>query len=770
MRRHVTATQIMFRRCAATLARASKPPAGVAASSPAGDHIDELTLPLGGPRRLRDARRDAVQSDAKIIADRVKTMSDADWEAVPGREKQLFNGYIAKQIKEHPTAVTEQQRRRFYETTMHDPAAEDPARTVKDTVERIRLGLPTQVVGDRRKLGVTDAMYEKGDASLFDPDDAHRIENAVTEVKQMFVDYVQMKKAGLSTELQRRKLAKASEELNYQTQKHLAHMFKYAENKVQNVILDERQKQLRRIAAVRAAMAKAKSGKRAARKQPSSLEPSATKPEREAAVKTQFGGTGGGNKVKRLKRSAAVKRVLRDTYGLDVDTANAVWGQIQAQERFLQLCEVMCRMTLGRGFHHTSADENLDAYTAKLRDIYSADPQRLGTVDAVQYLAATEGVAPVDWATRWFQKALLLPMQTTPEFREVKRIEEEEDRLAKEAGVKPKDATSTLADVDSNTASCDAASPSTSALAATPARNATRKATSLVEKLFLPPSDPRLATTQEKRLRYIAHLHMESQIRRLRQNARLFEGAETTEEADRCRSLYAQIAERRATLEKEDPAANAFLDPQVRGWFEEIQGICNAFIKQRMGDSAAAGRAERAARIADSLSAGRPELVAAELREVKQRRKREQVERMLRLLERDVREDMTWVQNMQEADRPEPLPIPEPMSYIGAADVIHWRSVREKDHAERANPFQKVPPSGFKAKLFGQPWNIPDKPMLFWGTGTGAVQQALKHAAEDAAQQRGDGVAGLPPPFPCAENPWGWRLRRDVLDGLDDSE
>jgi hypothetical protein len=137
---------------------------------------------------------------------------------------------------------------------------------------------------------------------------------------------------------------------------------------------------------------------------------------------------------------------------------------------------------------------------------------------------------------------------------------------------------------------------------------------------------------------------------------------------------------------------------------------------------------------------------------------------MLRLLEKDVREDVAWVDNMQEADRPPPLPVPEPMSYVSAADVAEWRDARAAHEKDRSNPFRKKDPARFSASLMGQPWQIPDKPSLFWGTGSSAVKEALRHAAEDAEQQRG-GSSALPPPYPCAENPWGWRLRGDVLDG-----
>jgi hypothetical protein len=747
------------------------------------DLIDEATMPVKGLRSRAHARREMNLANAQVIADRVKSMSDAEWESVPQAEKHAFTGFIGKQLRERPSSVSEQQRRRYYETTMADPLAEDPARTVTDTAERMRLGLPTPILADRRSLGVSNTIYEQADASLFDPKDAVKIENAMTEVKQMFVDYVDKKKAGVSTETERRALAKASEELNFQTQTHLASMFKHAEAKLQDVILEERRKQLRRIAVVRAAMQRqAKTGKGAPKK--SKRNKTSTKATDNSTNLVRDGSTASSapheKPFRQLKRSENVKRVLRDAYGLDVDTANAVWQQVQAQERFLRLCEVMTRLTTARGFSHTAADESLDEYTSKMRDVYSSDPKRLSRLDAVQYVAATEGVAPVDWATRWYEKLLLLPLQATPEFAEVRRIQEEEDAVARGAGILPPSAAPAGTDstLETSDSSRTTFSSTTSDLASEPcgaAAAAMKSATNLVHKMFLPTDDPRIDSMHEKRLRYIAHVHMESQVRRMRKNARMFEGAENTEEAARCRHLYESISKRKEELAKRahegDPkaveiAANPYsADADIRIWFEEIQAICKAFIEARTKNTNDDKKRERAAQIAESLGAGRPEALTAELRRLRRERKKEQVERLLRLLERDVREDMLWVKNMQEADRPAPLPVPEPMSYVGAADVLHWRDLREKDSDASTNPFTKAgrTPSGFKASLFGQPWHIPEKPMLFWGTGTGAVEQALRHAAEDAARRRGSGSA-LPPPYPCAENPWGWRLRRDILD------
>jgi hypothetical protein len=756
------------------------------ASSTAGgadDTIDLATQPRSRPRPLGRARHETNVADAERIADRVKSMSDAEWEAVPTKDKSAFNAFIAHQLKTHPTRVSEQQRRRYYETTLHDPLREDPSSTVVDTAERIRLGLPTNVVTSRRQLGVSDPMYQRGSAALFDPNDAQRIEHAVTELKQMFTDYVDRKKAGLSTESQRRALAKASEDLNYQTQLHLASMFKHAEARVQEVLIDERMKQLRKVAAVRNAMRKAQRRRGGATAEGADASPMVGQDQQQPVQasakrkklrrnkrKSKASGSAATaeDPVATKLRSAAVKRTLRDAYGLDVDTARAVWEQIQAQEKFLRLCEVMARLTVGRGFHHSAEDESLDEYAQALRKVYSSDPQSLGSIDAVQYLAATEGVAPVDWASRWYQKLLMVPLQATPEFKELQRIEEEERDIAKAAG--------TLPGTSAAPSSAEGGEPASAAPPSLPepGAQAVGAASSLVEKMFLPPGDERLKSLHEKRLRYIAFVHMESQLKRLRKNARLFDGAEESEEAVRCRELYEKITARKAEIASSraddgaSPAADGSTNPyaedaEMRAWFEEIRDICNAFIDTRVAASAEDRKAERAARIAASLEAGKPEALAIELRQIRREKKRAQVSRMLRLLERDVRDDIVWAKNMQEADRPAPLPIPEPMSYVSAADTLHWRGIYEKDKAERSNPFAKVPPSGLKASLFGQPWDVPSKPMLFWGTGANAVQEALKHAAEEAEAKRSSRTA-LPPPYPCAENPWGWRLKKDILD------
>lgn len=79
----------------------------------------------------------------------------------------------------------------------------------------------------------------------------------------------------------------------------------------------------------------------------------------------------------------------------------------------MQFCEVFARLTLGKGFVHTANDETLDAYTQNIRNLYSVDAGKLSMLDVIQYLAAKDSVPPVEWARRWYERALLIPLQHT---------------------------------------------------------------------------------------------------------------------------------------------------------------------------------------------------------------------------------------------------------------------------------------------------------------------------------------------------------------------
>ncbi|KAG8342760.1 hypothetical protein TRVL_06412 [Trypanosoma vivax] len=688
------------------------------------------------PRSRRERSKETVRHVGRGVAEQAKHMTDSEWESVSLEDKHAFAKYMHTMLREHPTETTEQQRRRYFETTMADMRDFDPRKTVHDEYERIKLGLPVQLKNPQYSLGVSQAIYDTADASLFDPENAHRLENAMMHVKQVFSDYVRKKREGVSTEAERRQLANMTAELNLETQKHLANMFKYAEMRLRQVELEERHRQLAEIERLRK-VAQRKGGERQLK-----------------------------NKSKGL-RMEKLKRMLKRAVGLDMDVAETVLKEMRAREEFLQFCEVFTRLTLGSGFQHTSRDETVSAYAENLRKLYSMDAGRLGTLDVVQYHAAREGSHPVDWAKRWYEKALLLPLQSTPEYKQLIEIQEGGKVLTEQVGD-----SAGLTNAHARLAESEAA------------RVKTQKVVNIVEKMFMDPEDKRLESLHEKRLKYLAHMQMERQIRRVRENAKLFDGVENTPEAAQCRELYEKIMQRRAFLSQSlspssgssggtelatsdtQPAAsepslfNVYDDDEASALFEKIREITLRVIRTRQVESAAEAKARTLNRIVRGLKGGAMSM-AEQLRALHQQRKEKITARLLGIIESDVKAEMEWLENMEEAERPPLLPIPEKMSYVSAADVQAWREVREEDAQKAANPFERRQQT-FQPQLFGQTWRVPDRPLLFWGTGVSAVQQALKHAAEDAERKRNG--APLVPPYPCAENPWGWRLAKDVLD------
>jgi hypothetical protein len=460
--------------------------------------------------------------------------------------------------------------------------------------------------------------------------------------------------------------------------------------------------------------------------------------------------------------------------------AHTIIVEMSAQEKFLQFCEVLCRMTSGSGFQHTRADEGLDSYTATMAKLYSVDRDQLATLDAVQYMASLGKVAPVEWAKRWYEKALLVPLQKTPEYQTLQRIQEEEDQQRKGAAAEQTDdVRGATRQAASGASSLSDGSSTSNALVVNPAAVRTREVVNLVEKMFVPSTAEQLKTLHEKRLRYLVYTQMESQIKKARRNAKLFAGVEHLPEAEKCRELYKLLEARKAELgiptgspsppltmgspSSSNVPENAFDDPEIQRLFGEISAIVRSVIKRIAVSSAAKRKADQAKRVVDAVRGGD---VASALRQSHEDRKRQVQERMLRILEKDVREDMAWVEQFEEAERPPLLPLPEPMSYVSAADVLAWKDLREDRAQSAGSPFPHMKKSdsaaAFQPTLMGQPWSIPDKPMIFWGTGTRAVAQALQQAAEDAERRR-NGEASVPP-YPCAENPWGWRVADDILD------
>lgn len=687
------------------------------------------------PKKFELSARANIKRGADVAFE-AKSMSDPDWQNVPLSDKHSFVKFISQKLQHAPSEVTEMQRRRFYETTMFDPSREDPHRTVQDAYERVKLGLPTKFVLDR-SLGVPDAVYEQADAALFDPQDATKIENAVTEVKQMFTDYVNKKRQGLSTEGERRALAAATEELNCATQKHLSEMFRYAENRLQDTMREERERQLHYVNRVRKAM------------------------ERNSK-------TGAARPKKNKKEQIA--RVLRRNYGLDIETADTVCREMNLQEQFLRECEVLARMTKGHGFSHTAQDQNLDSYTEQIRNIYSMNPEQLCKIDAVQYVAAIEGSAPVDWATNWYAKSVLLPLQSTAEYKALQRIKEEE--RAALAGTRSQQDTQPSASQEANNTNNEneqgnTACSTSNEIVPSPATSSElieHRVVDLTSKMFVNPDDARLQTMHEKRLRYIAHIHMESQIKRMRENAVLFEGAEESPECDKVKELYHQLEaiKQENHLDQE----RVFEVDEARQVFSQIQNLVRAFIDRKKVESKAESKARKIADLAEAIASANEADVEKQVRRIRREKKREQMQRILDLIEKDVRQELHWLETFAEADRPAPLPIPEPMSYVSAGDVLAWRQQELSDrNKDKGNPFKRAPGTIAEASFLGQPWPVPDKPLLFWGTGTRAIEQALKHAAEDAEKRRNG--EPLAPPYPCAENPWGWRLKGDPLDEPD---
>ncbi|CAG9580405.1 conserved hypothetical protein [Leishmania major strain Friedlin] len=748
----------------------------------------------------------------KDVAERAKSMTDAEWESVPMADKHAFTKYMSELLREHPTEATEQQRRRYFETTMADPRDLDPSRTVRDEFERLKMGLPVQLKDPQRSLGVSQAIFEAGDASLFDPDKVDALEDTMVQVKQVFTDYVRQRREGVSTETARRKLANMLADLNVETQRHLSHMFKYAEERVRQEAREERKRQLSELQRLRRLVSSSLRRRASPSSESSAATPSTgtSVPEGGACLSTSCSAVDAGlgavhdtfspspAALAKTKKRAVLKRSLGKALGLELSVVESLITELEAQEKFMQFCEVFARLTVSQGFRHGPEDERLDAYTESLRRLYSVDANKLSTLDVVQYLAAKEEAHPVDWAKRWYERLVRLPLEHTTEYKRLEAIRDG-DTAALELQAR---------------AACEADAPvSAGHEAAMQAERAaaggrTQQAVRLVEKMFMRPDDPRLKSLHERRLRYIAYLQMERQIAQARENAKIFEGVEATAEAAECRKLYAQLMERKQRLaalgdsvnsaaaptteaggtESMDGSAaatsadvatavaatagnaNVFeQDAEAAALFEQIgrltQSVIRTYSRETRRRSKAAAKAEVFTRVmqqvgltdADGSPAGRAE----ELQRLLQAKKDKVAQRLLNVLEADVKSDLEWLDAMEEAERPPLLPIPEGMSYVSAADVQAWKEVRDADKALSADPFRKNK-KRFQPQLFGQQWQLPDKPLLFWGTGTRAVQQALEHAADDAERRRrGEPLA---PPYPCPENPWGWRLVKDVLD------
>jgi len=585
----------------------------------------------------------------------------------------------------------------------------------------------------------------------------------MTNLKQIFADYTRKKREGVSTEAERREIAALSETLNRETQQHLANLFKHADHRLQEMIRSEKEEQLLHLRNVASAMKNAK------RKQRS-------------ATAGEADDTATANPLRLTSKKARLRALMRNAYGLDSDVAATILRNLRAQENFLEVCEVMLRMTVGTGFSHTSKDESLDAYIKSLRDLYSMNPETFATVDFVKFLAALEHAAPLEWAKRWYEKALLIPLQSTTEYQALRRVQEEEESRARmliqEHQKQQKDTEETSSQTPGGTESETASIPHDALVAqeiASSAATQEKNVIQLADKMFLRPDDERLASIHEKRLRYLAFLQVESQISRAREHSKRFAGVEHLPEAERCRELYRKIQERKNQVATGSATGDdaVFSDVEVQNWFHEIHDIVKKTIRDLNRKNAADRKAEQIARIINLLKGGSGapndpvETPAEAAQRLLNERRTAAMEKILSMVERDVEEDVKWMDALQETERPPLLPIPEPMSYVSASDVAAWQSIREERQRQAGSPFKKqsdAMASHFRPSLLGVEWSLPDKPLLFWGTGVTALQQALKHAADDAAHMR-DGQS-LPPAYPCAENPWGWRLAKDILDDV----
>lgn len=979
---------------------------GEDSSSAAGDGRRRKMAIAGSrlPRSKRQRRtHHRLEHIGKEVFERAKFLSDSEWEGVPMDDKHAFTQYMSKMLREFPTQTTEQQRRRYFETTLVDPRDLTPAsQTVQDEYERMKLGLPVQMKQAKRGLAVPDAVYDMSDASLFDPSKSFELEEYMVQIKQVFADYVQHRREGRSTEAERRRLALMTREFHEQTQQHLGHMFKYAEEKIREVAHKERMEQWKELEALKA-MLRGKKKKEAPRKtphgvseeegkgeggvgeggsphtddlharealaedsrslstppttetvapHPSHFFPSSTDLYQETAEDAAHSTTTTSSStppLRRKKHSTRVKHFLRRALGIEPEVARSIWQELDAQLQFMAFCEVFARLTVKKGFQHTAKDEKLDAYTARLKKLYSVDAAQWSTLEVVQYLAAKEGTLPVEWARQWYERLLRIPLQEVPAYKRLEAMREEEMEAVKmrreEGGACPttehkeeekslsgegkesaassdcqkkkddndndNDARGDVQRKATNTpdhssgeeevrlfssSSSTSGHPKASTLPlAETLRTEERQAAAqregvasgysraaidqqkskgirLVEKMFLRPEDPRLETLEEKRLRYLAYVQMEEQIRQARTNAARYAGVEESPEAEKCRALYQKLlergrlhrsaAERNGVSKKQEneddegatrgasvaslsgsavsaggdrtilPADLFATDPEAVKLFDEIRDIVVSTMQRRRGDNpmeeeeeeerdggGTSSRKERSsaerrkAKLEEAVQVLRESLqnapshqLAAEL----EKKRHTLAHRLLSIAEKDVKAELEWIKAMEEAERPPLLPVPvvqDGMSYISVSDILAWGEAREGQQAVRHSPFAaaqrrqervlaaqrraaatqqervgstdpredtasgvddsatalKSAGRNFTAAFLGQPWEIPNKPTLFWGTGVRAVQQALEHAAEDARYRR-HAKDALPPPYPCAVNPWGWRLVKDILD------
>ena len=325
---------------------------------------------------------------AREIADKVKFMSDSEWEHLSTDEKSIFVRYTRNRLQISPSEVSEQQRRRYYETTQHKVRFNP--NLITNPYQRMKSSLPFALDTHGRQITVSEAMMETGDESRFEPQQAKHIEYAQIHFKQIFKDYIENRRAGVSTEAERRKIASMAESLHHMVQSHLANMYKYADCRLHEAV------------------------KKRAKARLESLE---------STKKTilSFMQSGDATVFSKSKKSSAQRAAM---YGLDAGTQKTIAHRLRAQEEFLERLEVLNCLTAGKGFAHSEKDERLDAYADRTSALLSLDAENMGKVDAVQYFAKLESCEPIDWAKRWYEENLIYPLEAIPEYAKLKSLVE----------------------------------------------------------------------------------------------------------------------------------------------------------------------------------------------------------------------------------------------------------------------------------------------------------------------------------------------------------
>eukprot|EP00760_Papus_ankaliazontas_P026906 PhM_4_TR3085/c0_g1_i1/m.53774 len=632
------------------------------------------------------------------LAEKSKHMTDSQWEQVSFDDKAAFTSYMKEQVRAMPANVSEQQRRRYYETTTENVRLS--ADQIVNPYQRLKMGLPFHLDSRGRRSTVAETMMEQADAENFDPHDARHIEYAQTHFKQAFKDYVANKKQGRSTEAERRRIAAMAVSLQHDVQRHLANMYKYADARLHDAAKEQSQRRLEGLVRAR------EQAERLLKETEGTVE-STTSPSSPRLTKAQ-----------RLARK----------YGLDAQLAETMWSSMKEQEGFLERLEVLNRLTSesGAGFAHTAKDESLDEYTDRLKNVLSLDPERAACTDVVQYYAQLNQMDPADWARRWYESHLVYPLTQTPEYRRMVEISETETAAPK-------------------------------------AREAAQERIDDIKKfselvLVGNVSD----SLQEQRMRYLAYRYMQVQIKRMRAKCFKYEHVDVTSEREEVLSLR----------KKMDVLGNDFTNPAVCDLHHRVMEIVESVVEKAKVQHVVKDT-ESAELVSKAIATGNPSIIKAEVRRLKRKKLAEQTLRMVRLLEEDVRDDVKWQSEFEDAERPAELPVPEPFLYISAADAQRYRMIEDFESKNKGSPFHK---KQWDVTFMGKRLDLPTQPMLFWGTGVAAVQQALAAEAEEAAARRRSvqvaasnqpsnaGGGGSDGGTPSEFNPWGWRRNPDALD------